>query len=324
METSSVHTRLRSDAVYFTPAVIETEKEKQITQIAAQSLEKKPSTSSKSFTAKVSTKTSSSAASFLLFHRSLTWVQTEARKALSLLSTAVKSAPAFLYAGVAGGGLAVLTFSYVAATTFKEGVQILLSPQGKASDAALKISGSLGAGISAVGALDATFKAITVLWKHVNLSFLGHLGGVICAGIGPFVAASLDFVGIMRLNSAGKKLAAEIAAIKNYEEHPTEELSRLTKQERAQKLEVLELDLRINKRDQRVKALKIIGSLAFAAVQVALALGTGGLSIGVMAAIGAAYLLVSYGIEWLHTRKAQEEEALLSQRGVLKSNLAPA
>ena len=274
-----------------------------------------------SYECSIRTKTSTDAAVMQIFIRATTWIQAGAQKATSLLSTTTGTSSAFQFAGLAGCGLAALTFSYVTVRAFADGVKLLLA--GKMSEGGLKLFGASGAGASALSALDATFKVIQHFWTQVNLAFLGTVGGALCAGIGPIVVATVDAIALMKLSKSGKEIFADIQLLESFpkekaslskeEKIKYEALLNLTPDERANKLAMLKLDLNINQRDKYIKTMKILGSVAFAALQVTLAIVTGGMSLGVMMAFTVTYLAVSYSIEWFCANKAKAEEAVLKQ-----------
>lgn len=223
-----------------------------------------------------------------LFYKAITALQSGARTAASLLNPRLSSTQGFSAAGVAGGGISLLAYSYMVISNFAKTVEAFRTGQHKVGATHLTLS--IGSGSAAVSALNSTMKATQQLWK-VGGGFLTTAAGAAMVGIGSVIAVAFESLAIRNLMKAEDDLKASFVD----QAQPTSEES---------------IELAKIQDQKRYATLKLVGAIAFGALQMALALGTGGISVGVMLAITLGYMAFTYTAETLYIYQQQAKEAL--------------
>lgn len=241
--------------------------------------------------------------------RSLTWIQAGSRRTAAIVgSGAVRASEALKKAGVVGSFVAFGTFSIVALGNFTEAIQILREGgPGKISNAAKKVAMGLGASAAAIGNLATGLASISKIVIIPAGTLVGSIATSVCFGIGPFISAALDLVQLRGLRAKAAIIQQELSELKNQQDKPAvgDELSSLTETIRKK-----EMELDDNHRQQRVTGLKIAGAAFYGAMQVALAFGTAGMSVGVMLAISVGTLALTSLVEYAAHRRAEARRNL--------------
>jgi hypothetical protein len=275
----------------------------------------------------------------LLFTRTCTWIQGSARNALHLLSLGLQSGTAFVVGALVGSFAALGTYAFLAGASFYDGIVLLT--EGNRWAAAKQFFASSGATAGAISALNMALTAIKETWNVAGPFLVAHAGmiaGAALAGLGPLITSVLDSLKLSdqikqlkifedvigQLNQINDVKMTDLASAKKQlneviKKHPdakvSAELSKMKVDEMDLKaIKTLSQELKVNA-ESRLKEInhqklvtigKIVGAVAIGALQIALAIGTGGVSVGIMLAITGGYLLASYLVDMASTKESKK------------------
>lgn len=219
--------------------------------------------------------------------RAATWLQAGARRAMSLMKDAAVGTSGFKMAGGVLSGLGVLAYAYMTVSSFAEAARCLHKKLYSA--AAKALAGGLGAAAALLFAVQNAFVALKEVSINIGSAFLGTVGGAICAGLGPFIAGVLEGVKLKEMSQQRKVIEEGIKTGTHTKEQ-----------------------LEAHDRQMKLATMKLIGNILFAALQVGLAIGTGGISVGITLAISVAWLGAAYLAEIIIAKKEAQVQKLPS------------
>jgi len=277
----------------------------------------------------LSTKTPSARAMLQIVTRAFTWIQGGVRRTMTLLATsAIHLSASFKVGGGVLSGAAVLANLALTYVAVRDGFDFLRKKQW--SEAAQKFALFLAAGSAVVASLDAAFVAAKSLIANFPVAaFLGVIGGAISTGIGPLILTALEGLKWRKLSAEGKKIESEIKHLESERQEIEKEIKEIQAGIKAgthtqkqldvamdkyvvvvDNLGIAKKQLASNNQQRNLAILKAVGNLLFGALQIGLALGTGGISIGISLAVNLGILGVAYIAEVVVARKQEQVAAL--------------